>query len=118
MAADKEPKAPAEPSAPTKRTVLKQEGVLVLPAGVSTEALIAAAKALGVKGAPRELAAWVVVGEFDGDTKEQAIEAHTGKPGTPDAKVGTYKAPTSRAFAGGMRLKAPPKPLVEKESID
>lgn len=103
----------------TRRVVVSQHAVLLLPSGgVSSEGLAAAWKALGLKGAPREAAAWVVVGEFDGASKDDAIEAYAGKPGTPDAKVGTYKAPGARSWAGGARYAAPPKPLVEREAID
>jgi hypothetical protein len=114
---------PQEPSEPTRRMVLRQEAVLVVPPGVSREKAVEAAKVLGIKSGatsgegPLKMA-WLTVGAFDGKTKEEAIEAHAGKPGTPDAKEGAYKAPPLRGWAGGMRLKAPPKPLVEKEAID
>lgn len=110
---------------PTRRVVLRQERALVLPEGVRVEELVAASnerelmKLLGLKvGTDPYSVAWIVVGEFEGQTKDKAIEAYAGKPGTPDAKVGTFKAPGAAAWAGGARYKAPPKPLVEKETID
>lgn len=111
------PATPPEDREPTQRVVIRKETVIVLPEDITPEKVAAAAKALGIKsGATAE--AWCVVGEFAGASKEDAIEAHAGKPGTPDAIPGTYKAPTVRAFAGGARYKAPPKPLVERELID
>jgi len=108
---------PEEQREPTQRVVLRKEEVIVLPDGIDREKVAAAAKALGIKATPTA-EAWTVVGVFEGSGKEDAIEAHAGKPGTPDAISGTYKAPTVRAFAGGARYVAPPKPLVEREAID
>lgn len=62
--------------------------------------------------------AWTVLGEFEGASKDKAIEAYAGKPGTPDAKPGAYKAPTASAFAGGALYEAPPQPLVTKTALD
>lgn len=118
MAEGKKDAKAEEERGPTMRLVLRRVAVLELPEGITTEQIIAAHKALGGKGAPREGAAWVEVGEFEGASKEHAIEAHAGKPGTAEAKVGTFKAPTVKAWAGGLRFSAPPKPLVEKETID
>lgn len=110
---------------PTKRIVLRRERVLVLPDGVRVEELVAAKderelmKLLGKKvGTDPYAEGWVVVGEFEGQTKDKAIEAHAGKPGTPDAKVGAYKAPGVAAWAGGALYEAPPAPLVEKKALD
>lgn len=129
MAAATQGKTPAgkataeieEERGPTMRLVLRQERVLVISGLTLTDAeekaLREELKKVGIKNSsPQD--AWVVVGEFEGASKEKAIEAHTGEPGTADAKTGTFKAPTVKAFAGGLRLVAPPKPLVEKESIE
>lgn len=120
---DGKAEAPPAPREPTVRTVLRREQVMVLPDGLPDDVLKAAQdmirKAVKPPGtAAMVAAAWIVVAEHEGASKEDAIEAHAGKPGTPDAKVGAYKAPTSKAWAGGMRLVAPEKPLVEKEAID
>jgi hypothetical protein len=110
----------------TKRTVLKREQVLVLPAGVDLAAIASAKDEGALKkllgGAdPRSVKpeeAWVVVGEFEGSTKDQAIRAHAGEPGTPDARQGAYKAPGARAWAGGLLYEAPPQPLVQTRALD
>lgn len=107
-----------EPPAPTKRIVLKRERVLVVPEEASSEQVIAAHKALGGDGSPGELAAWREIGEYEGSNKNDAIQAYAGKPNTPDAKVGVFKAPTVSAWAGGKRYRAPDKPLVQAEDID
>lgn len=106
---------------PTRRVVLRLVRGFELPAGmeVTPEQQKEVAKALGLKVTEVPFVeAWAVVGEYEGQTKDNAIEAYAGKPGTPDAKVGDYKAPGAAAWAGGARYKAPPKPLVEKEAID
>lgn len=110
---------------PTQRVVLKRERVLVIPFDGNDEADIAArveaaAKALGPRQGPKPIDAWVVVGEFEADglTKDGAIEMHAGKPGTPDAKQGAYKAPTTSAWAGGALYEAPPAPLVQRKALD
>lgn len=103
----------------TKRVVLKRERVIVLPDAITAEKQKALAAALGLKVTQVPVAeAWVVCGEFSGNSKDHAIEAHAGKPGTPDAKVGAYRAPTVRAWQGGVVYTAPPKPLVEKAALD
>lgn len=122
----KAPEQPEEPREPTRRVVLRRERVLVIPESVTDEVLREALK--GVKlGAEKRLEtaiketpveAWLVVGEFEGAGKEDAIEAHAGTPGTPDAIPGAYKAPTVRAFAGGALYEAPPKPLVQRRALD
>lgn len=104
----------------TKRVVLQKQRVLVLPPGLDVQSLVELKdekelrKLIGAKLTE----AWSVVGEFEGASKQAAIEAYAGKPGTPDAKVGTFKAPTASAFAGGRRYEAPPKPLVQAGDID
>jgi hypothetical protein len=109
--------------AATRRVVLRRERVLVLPAELTDEQLGAVFKAAGdaAKAAkvkvPQLGEAWTVVGEFEGD-KRKAIEAHAGVPNTPDAKPGTYKAPSVSAFAGGRHYERPPAPKVEASDID
>jgi hypothetical protein len=114
-------KAKAVKREPTERMVLRQEKVFIVSGTrdltpEQTKKLEAALKAAGIKDSTAHMA-WVEVGVFVGASKDAAIEAHAGKPGTPDAKLGTYKAPTVAAFSGGSRYKAPPKPLAERESI-
>jgi hypothetical protein len=113
------PDAPETEGAKTRRVVLKRERVLVVPEGVTVDPVKLAA-ALGIPKTPKLVAsdAWVVVGEFEGATMESAIEKHAGKAGTPDAKLGTFKAPTARSFKGGVVYKAPPKPLVERTALE
>lgn len=115
MAKDK-----AEEREPTRRLVLKREQVIVLPEGVELADEKKLAEALGLKSArglvTRE--AWTTIAEFEGGSMEQAILSYTGPAGEPDSKVGVFKAPTVRSWAGGLELVAPPKPLVQKRAID
>lgn len=128
-----EPEPTQDGRADTKRVVLKRERVIVLPDTVPENGKIDLAKlaeALGMSQAEaKRLAttaasgfgsgtAWVVVGEFAGASKNAAIEAHAGKPGTPDAKPGAYKAPSVSAFAGGLLYERPPEPKVERKALD
>lgn len=105
---------------PTTRVVVQREMAIVVPEGVSPEQLADIAGILYGKRVKRvePVELWRVIGEFEGHTKDAAIERYAGKAGTPDAKIGTWKAPTTRAWAGGVKHSAPPKPLVEKETID
>lgn len=114
---------------PTERVILKRERVLVLPDGVDVSALTSGegaaklAQALGLKSGKVPTAsvgvdAWVVVGEFVGDSPRKAIEAHAGKPGTPEAKPGVYKAPTASGWKGGRQYEKPELPKVEARDID
>jgi hypothetical protein len=125
MAETKREKAAAEDEErePTRRVVLRRERVLVLPESLSDEDVQSILKAVQDSKklpAPSKALthAWMEIGTFTGASKDNAIEAHAGKAGTPDAKLGEYKAPTASAWAGGTRYKAPPKPLAEKEAID
>lgn len=109
---------------PTRRMVLRRERVLVLPEGVRVEELVGATnerelmKLLGLKvGTDPYAEAWIVVGEFEGSGKTQAIEAHAGKAGTPDAKPGVYKAPGVSAWRGGEVYEKPPEPKVERTAL-
>jgi hypothetical protein len=110
------------PREPTQRVILRCQRVLVLPEDISAEqieTLLNAIKPLKLKGGALAVEeAWQPVGIHEGQSKEDAIESHAGKPGSPDALEGKFKAPTVRAWAGGARYAAPPKPLVERESID
>jgi hypothetical protein len=110
---------------PTRRVVLKRERTLVLPEGVRVEELVAAKdekaimKLLGKPiGKDPYTEAWTVVAVKEGASKTNAIEAHAGKPGTPDALPGTYKAPTVSAWSGGEVYEAPPEPLVERKALE
>lgn len=122
-----------EERTPTRRTVLKRERVLVLPedteAAEAVVALIVAAKAGKTPAAetvakakkaviPPVAEAWIVVGEFEGSSKQNAIEAYAGKPNTPEAKPGAYKAPGATAWAGGRHYERPPAPKVEARDLD
>lgn len=109
----------------TRRVVLKRERVLRLPDALTQtqlDALLAAVAAVKVAGLPKGISqpseAWTVIGVFDGASKEKAIEAHAGKPGTPDAKPGVYKAPGVTAWNGGSVYEAPPAPLVERKPLE
>jgi len=106
----------------TVRTVMKRERVLVLPEDqdMSAELLGEIAKVLGVKPKALRLLpeSWHVVGEFEGASKREAITAHTGPVGAMDTKIGVWKAPPARGWAGGLKTKAPPRPRVEAEAID
>jgi len=104
----------------TKRVVLRRHRVIVAPEALvelTTENAKAIATALGVKNIPPLEEAWIVVGEFEGASKTKAIEAHAGKPGTPDAKPGVYKAPSVSAFAGGEEYVKPAQPKVERRAL-
>lgn len=105
----------------TRRMVLRRERVLVLPDDVelTAERQKAIAAALGVKTSTKLLPgdAWMVVGEFSG-SKTGAIEAFAGKPGTPDALPGTYKAPGVIAWKGGQVYEKPPEPKVERTALE
>lgn len=109
---------------PTQRVVLRRERVLALPDGVRIEELVAAKderammKLLGLRvGDDPYGEAWVPVGEFEGASMTKAIEAYAGKPGTPDAIPGAYKAPTVSAWAGGEEYVKPPAPKVERRPL-
>lgn len=110
----------------TKRIVLRRERVIVLPEGVAEEVI---ARLLGsidfgpekrlkaalTKAGPTD--GWIVVGEFEGADMTRAIELHAGKPGTPDAIPGVYKAPSVRAWTGGEEYVKPPEPKVERKAL-
>lgn len=109
----------------TRRVVLRRERVLVLPEGVRVEELVAAKderammKLLGHKvGSDPYGEAWVEVGEFAGHSKTHAIEAYAGKPNTPDAKQGVYRAPSMSSWQGGLVYDAPPQPLVQRRELE
>lgn len=113
---------------PTERVILKAEQVLVLPDGFDvaalkgTQAQAEAALMTLAKGGSKTRGhvgeAWVEVGRHVASTKTAAIEMHAGKPGTPDAKLGTFRAPTLTAWKDGVRYDAPPLPLVERSAVE
>jgi hypothetical protein len=104
----------------TRRMVLKRERVLVLPEGVDSVDEKKLREALGVKPSVKIVTtpAWVECGEQLGASKQHAIEAFAGKPGTPDARPGDYKAVGLSAWKGGRRYVKPPEPKVEAQDID
>jgi hypothetical protein len=110
----------AEERKTTMRLVLQRRQVLVLPDGVDAEKIAAAAKALGVRvnGSGVDTSAWLPVGEFQGVSQTKAIEAYAGKPGSPDAKVGAFKAVPTSSWRGGELYEAPPAPLVERRALE
>lgn len=106
--------------AETRRVVLERARVIVLPAGVTDVDAKKLAEALGVPAKTKIVTsteAWLVAGEFGGASKEKAIEAYAGKAGTPDAKVGAFRAVPVSAWKDGVRHEAPPRPLVEKKAL-
>ena len=111
--------APAEDKQPTKRVILRRERAIIMPEGLTAEQVAAVLGAVSdtkhIKSPKTEIA-WVVVGEQEG-TQREAIEAHAGKPGTPDALPGDYKAPPARGWAGGERYVRPPAPKIEREAL-
>lgn len=104
---------------PTERVILQRVQALPIPEGVTAEAVTEAAKLLKVRGrVPLPLVVWTEVDRKTAATKKAAIEAYAGKAGTPDAKAGEYRAPSLTAWKGGLRLVAPPKPLIEAEVFE
>lgn len=108
----------------TRRVVLRREDVIVLGDDLTQEqrdAVLAAIAAVKVRGIPKGIAtareAWVVVGEFEGASKLNAIEAHAGKANTPDAIPGAYRAPSVRSWADGEEYVKPPEPKIERRSL-
>lgn len=122
MAAGKAASKPPEPTEqPTERVVLRQEKVFVISNLSLTpeeeKKLATALKDCGIKDTTAHMA-WIECGVHPGSSKEQSIEAYAGKPGTADAKPGTFKAVPVKSFAGGKRHRVPEKPLVESEAIE
>jgi hypothetical protein len=112
-----------EPRAPTERVVLKQERVIVLPFDVAPEQLAAAVEAAYPKAsrAVREAAVadgWLEVSRQTAASKVAAIEAYAGKPGTADAKLGIFRAPTVTSWKDAVVHSAPPLPLIERQVIE
>lgn len=112
-----------EERVPTKRTILKRERVLVLPEDViaDPEKVAAILKAVSetkhIKS-PQTTPAWVVMGEEEGESKRKAIEAFAGVAGTPEAKPGAWKAPTSSAWSDGRVHERPPEPKIEGSDLE
>jgi hypothetical protein len=123
---------PAPESDTTKRVVLRRHRAILLPDSMTDEHAVAAEAKVAevIEDESVELApgdreqlrvvgeAWVVIGHFEGKTKTNAIEAHAGKPNTPDAKPGAYKAPGVSAWSGGELYERPPEPKVERKALD
>ncbi len=111
-------KAPANEGL-TSRVVLRRERVLMVPEGFDAGAdeKKMPKELLKLVGAP-VIEAWVAVGEFPGGSKQASIEAYAGKPNTPGAKVGAFKAVPASAFRGGRNYERPPEPKVEVRDLD
>jgi hypothetical protein len=112
---------PVEEPKPTKRMVLQRAKVVVIDGDVPDDVLKQAVEALrrvATKTHALVKEAWLECGVHEGRSKNDSIEAYTGKAGTPDAKPGAYKAVPAASFAGGLLLKVPEKPLVESEAIE
>jgi hypothetical protein len=97
--------------------------VIVIPEQIEAEQLAAAVEVLYPKGKrpEREAAvvdAWLEVARVTAPTKVAAIEAHAGKPGTPDARLGVFRAPTLTSWKDAQVYNAPPLPLVERTTVD
>lgn len=110
---------------PTRRVVLRRERVIVLPESVDVGAIDAKAlaEALGMKSgkvptALVGLEVWAEVRTVEAASKSKAIEAVAGKPGTPDATPGAYRAPSERAWKGGAVYERPPEPIVQRTLLD
>jgi hypothetical protein len=112
---------------PTERVILQHSFVIKLPGGgVDREVLEKVIKLLELKGPngraakPQDVLgeAWVEVSRKVGSSKRAAIEEYAGKAGTPDAKVGVFRAPSTTAWKGGVENTAPPLPLVESRVIE
>lgn len=108
---------------PTERVVLRQVRAIEIPPGTDPERVAAAVEALHPKAKRAErdgsvIDAWQEVARVEGATKTAAVESYAGKPGTPDAKVGTFRAPGLTAWKGAMVYDAPPLPLVERRVIE
>jgi hypothetical protein len=105
----------------TERVILERVRAIVLPDDVTEEMIVKALEALTVgkrrRGTFRD-DAWIEVARHTAGTKKAAIRIYAGAPGTADAKVGEWRAPTVTAWKDGVRHTAPPKPLIEAEEIE
>lgn len=113
----------SEERKPTERIVLRRVVALSIPDGATEEQVQAAVAALYPKARKAEVAgavgeAWQEVARHTASTKIAAIEAYAGKPGTPDAKVGVFRAPTVTSWKDAAVYDAPPLPLVERSVIE
>lgn len=112
-------KAASEEREATQRVVFRRERVIVLPDGVEKVDPAKLAEALGVSKSTKIVTAdeaWIEVARAEG-SQQQAIEAHAGKPNTPDAKPGAYRTTPARSFKGGRVYTKPPEPKVEAEEL-
>lgn len=105
---------------PTERIVLRSVAAIEVPADVTGDQLEQVAAIFKRKGRAKGsvVGAWLEVARVTAPTKLAAIEAHAGKAGTPDALVGTFRAPTVTAWKDAEVYAAPPAPLVERTTVD
>lgn len=102
----------------TRRIVMQRVRAIVLPVG-SPELVAELVEGLTrVATVPKDeievCEAFVERGVFTG-SKLQAITAYAGEAGTPDAKPGTYFAPTETAWRGDVTYVRPERPKVERK---
>lgn len=103
----------------TERVILERVRALVISDDATDEQIQMAIDALTVKRAkPVTVEAWHEVARHTAGSKKAAIRIYAGAPGTADAKVGEWRAPTVTAWKDGVRHTAPPKPLIEAEGIE
>lgn len=106
----------------TERVIVKRERALVLPEEITDEQIKALQseirKADKSPGSGLLVEAWHEVARTTGSSKRTAIEAYAGKPGTPDAKPGVFKAPSASAWNGGEVYDRPPEPKVERRALE
>lgn len=115
-AAKRKPAAAPAEDRTTKRMVLARAEAIIIPEGIDPEKLKEALRLIGGRSVPKTV--WWEVGEFEGSSKQNALEAYAGKPNTPEAKPGAYKAPGASAWAGGRLYEKPPEPKVEVRDLD
>lgn len=104
-----------------ERVVLERVRALRIPDEATDEQIAQAVeilrggkrKALVVQGE-----AWMEVARVTAQTKVAAVRAYAGEPGTPDAKVGTWRAPTVTAWKDAVVHEAPPAPLVVSRVVE
>lgn len=110
---------PEEERKPTERVVLQRVDALVLD-GVSEQSQEAIRELIKAdrKSTFQAAQTWLEVARVAAPSKLAAIEEHAGKPGTPNAKVGVYRAPTLTSWKDGVSYEAPPAPLVQRSAVD
>jgi hypothetical protein len=105
----------------TERVILERTRAIVLSDDVTEDVIVKAIEVLN--GTKRRRAtmrddAWIEVARHVAGSKKAAIRIYAGAPGTADAKVGEWRAPTVTAWKDGVRHVAPPKPLIEAEAVE